>query len=928
MGLSRYALASVIRNRRRTLSSILGVLLAITFIAGTFIAIDSSARATLDAYLANVQGDFSYYAGTYPGASGSAVLASNLHAALEAVPGVSNVSVYSSLTYSQVELRPSQVTYVNVLGIEPTDLPWMLRQGPVAGSLALPRGTVALSTDVASQAGLHLNDTVTFTNYVYNGTGGQTNYTLNLTVSALVPAGVRPCPECIGPPTYLVYSIAAINLADASWFLTQLNYSSSSSNLPFQGEIWIDRNRFVNPYDIDTSTRNLQRLERQLLAALQSTGSSFPSIQDNLVSALQQFQTVLALQRIQFFFLSLPVIFLGLYLGAVGVDLGHAERRRELAVLRTRGAGRREVVGLLILESVLGGLVAAILGLLLGIGLSRVLLGVVLPLGGASAAVSGISLTSDTLVAVAILSIVFMAIVSYRSAKRTAGLSILETLRYYAPGETRIHYAPTVDILLVAYSVATYAVVVFLRTTAPNVFFFLIAIIFIASLPVVPILMIIGVSRLATRSTGRVYEWAAKLSRPFSRNLNSVVSRNLQRNPRRASSVTIIIALGLGFGVLILSVFGSQVAFQVNGIRAEIGGDLRVSPGYFNGSADSGFGVNLSSVPGVAAVARATSIPITNIYSTYASVVALDPAAYFSVTRPDPFYFEQPGSAAGAQSVLATNGSVLVTRNLADAAALQIGDRILLSSLYYVNGTAMQTSATVTVGGIVRFLPGTFPGSFFGAATAPNEMYGSEGTFAAFMNKSFASSLSSTYIVAFSPGTDWQSVKAGVAAIGGQNIEVYQEQVQQLSTNPSQGSFLGFLETEIAFIGVILTAGLGLIIYAASLERDVEFAGIIARGASGWQAAGLLVAEAFSILVIGLVIGVAVGLVTGYLYATFLFAGATPGSEAAVPFLFVFPTEGFLLIVLAPAAMLITALAVSWRIVRMNVAQVLKMRGG
>ncbi len=58
MGLLRFALSDVIRSRRRTFSSVLGVLLAVTFIAGTFIAIDSSTRATLDALLVGVPGDF------------------------------------------------------------------------------------------------------------------------------------------------------------------------------------------------------------------------------------------------------------------------------------------------------------------------------------------------------------------------------------------------------------------------------------------------------------------------------------------------------------------------------------------------------------------------------------------------------------------------------------------------------------------------------------------------------------------------------------------------------------------------------------------------------------------------------------------------------------------------------------------------------
>src|SRR3989442_5520614 len=61
VGLLPYAARDVLRNRRRSISSILGVLLAVTFVAGTFISIDSSARATLYASLARIPGGLSFF---------------------------------------------------------------------------------------------------------------------------------------------------------------------------------------------------------------------------------------------------------------------------------------------------------------------------------------------------------------------------------------------------------------------------------------------------------------------------------------------------------------------------------------------------------------------------------------------------------------------------------------------------------------------------------------------------------------------------------------------------------------------------------------------------------------------------------------------------------------------------------------------------
>src|SRR5206468_9882388 len=115
--------------------------------------------------------------------------------------------------------------------------------------------------------------------------------------------------------------------------------------------------------------------------------------------------------RIIDFALSTPVWLLGIYLGAIGVDLGHAERRRELAVLKTRGATPRQLVGLLLVEAALGGAIAAIVGLLAGVGLSRLLRSFVSPFSASTAPrYDVVVLTPSTVVIVTILSVVFMAI--------------------------------------------------------------------------------------------------------------------------------------------------------------------------------------------------------------------------------------------------------------------------------------------------------------------------------------------------------------------------------------------------------------------------------------------------------------------------------------------------------------------------------------
>src|SRR3989442_7903576 len=81
-------------------------------------------------------------------------------------------------------------------------------------------------------------------------------------------------------------------------------------------------------------------------------------------------------------------------------------------------------------------------------------------------------------------------------------------------------------------------------------------------------------------------------------------------------------------------------------------------------------------------------------------------------------------------------------------------------------------------------------------------------------------------------------------------------------------------------------------------------------------------------MLIGLVVGTGIGLLAAYLSTSLVSAGPGTAGESLVPVLFIFPLEALLLLVLAPAAMLLTSFAVTIRIARMDIARVLKLRGG
>src|SRR5436853_7722119 len=90
---------------------------------------------------------------------------------------------------------------------------------------------------------------------------------------------------------------------------------------------------------------------------------------------------------------------------------------------------------------------------------------------------------------------------------------------------------------------------------------------------------------------------------------------------------------------------------------------------------------------------------------------------------------------------------------------------------------------------------------------------------------------------------------------------------------------------------------------AATLEREVEFASIRARGASGWQTAGVLVGEASSIMLVGLVVGAGLGVLSAYLSTTL----GSGSAQALVPLFLMVAVTSVLLLAAAPSGVLVTS---------------------
>jgi ABC-type lipoprotein release transport system permease subunit len=319
-------------------------------------------------------------------------------------------------------------------------------------------------------------------------------------------------------------------------------------------------------------------------------------------------------------------------------------------------------------------------------------------------------------------------------------------------------------------------------------------------------------------------------------------------------------------------------------------------------------------------------LPTTYAYDSYGysmSLLAMDTANYSKVVHPSDFYFV--GSGNEVLKDLRANGTALVSKELADRQDILVGDAIRLSITIPTDtngsGSFTQMDFIVTVIGIVKGLPGI---------SSPNLIMDQRSL--SFIPESNMTQVG--YEIGFLVGTAHgvdphdvaDDIERAVTAAGGSlyYTTIMADEIDRLNKDLSFGALSDFLYMEYALSMVIMSVGVGLIIFVAVSDREQELACIMARGSSGSQMRKILMGESVSLMSLGLIVGTAVGLVTAYLFNTLMDGGSSGVVERTMVFTFV----SWAVIGIAVASLLIASLMATSRAGKLKLAEVLRIRGG
>jgi putative ABC transport system permease protein len=786
----KLARKSVLAHKRRLIGTGLSVIIGIAFLAGTFVFTDTIKR-TFDNLFADVYANTDVYVRSNQsiesdfGQTQRPRIPDTLIAQVQAVPGVAEASgtVQGFARIIGKDGKPlGQTQGPPTFGGEFTTgalSPWTLHDGRA------PNGDneVVLDRGSFKDGDFALGDPVTIISQ-----GGSRQFT----IVGDVRFGDTDSP---GGTTYALF-----DLPTAEAFIGQPGQIDAVLG---KSDGSVSQTELAQRVQEALKEPNLQVLTGQQITK---------ETQNDIESALSFFNIILIVFACIALFVSIFIIY-----NTFSIIV--AQRQRETALLRAVGASRRQVLGSLIVEAIVIGIVAALIGFVAGIGLSAVLksglalLGVDLPAGG-------VVILPRTLIVsliVGVLITVISATLPALKASRTPPVAAMRDVALDQSGtsKTRLLWG------LVLVAIGIVFTIMGLSGT-------------IAALGLGVALIFIG-----------VFVLGPLIARPFARVIGAPLPRargisgrlaqeNAMRNPKRTARTAAALMIGVAL-VAGISVLAASIKASIRDIfNKQFTGDFVVDTN------TQGFGglpltvaQQLNQLPQVDAAAG-IEIGGARINGNSQSLTVLDPTVAGQLFD---LQFVQ-GSIADLN-----DQSVLISKSKADNNDLKVGDPVTMTLL---NGT----NVTLNVAGIYK------KDELAGPFTVSQGLYAQSGAdqydFSVFVKKKAGVSDSDAEAAIKQVAAPYPNAKVQSRA---QYIDDSAAQIDQVVS-----LFYGllFLAVLIAAFGIANT--LSLSVY----ERTRELGLVRAVGATRRQVRSTVRWESVITALLGAVQGIIIGILLGY----------------------------------------------------------------
>ena len=489
-----------------------------------------------------------------------------------------------------------------------------------------------------------------------------------------------------------------------------------------------------------------------------------------------------------------------------------AQRQRELALLRALGASRRQVTTSVLVESVLVGLIASVLGLALGLAVARGLQALINGFGG-SLPSGPLVVQTRTVVVSLVVGLAVTVLAALLPARRAAAVPPVAAMRDAAAPERSLRRGTVVGAVLLV--IGAVLLTVGLQGE----------IALVGAGALVSFLGVAGLSPQLSRPVARL------VGAPFTRRVPGRLGRlNAMRNPRRTASTAAALMIGMAL-VTAVGVLGASAKASVEKIiTTAVGADVVVqTSGGFQGL-PSTVADEIGAAPGVESVSRIRGDQ-ARVGEETTFVTAVDDAAIGGAVRL---------TRVSGELELAP-GQLLLSDGEAMARGVAVGDEV---------------AVTLARGGERAYrVAGTYEDN---ELVGPILMDASAG-------KDFLTTADMALLVRKAEGTSTAQLLSAVeeATRAYPTAEVLdqsgfvEDTTAQIDVVISIISVLLALSVLIAVLGIVNTLAL------AVLERTRELGLLRAVGLGRRQTRRMVTVEAVIVAVFGALLGIAVGSVFG-----------------------------------------------------------------
>ncbi len=695
---------------------------------------------------------------------------------------------------------------------------------------------------------------------------------------------------------------------DDVFFLNEANISRVFDELP------VTANEFGWYAIADTDAIHMDKVDRILagIRYLQSkTVETFPSARYNLnfFFTLEDFNSRALILNTLLFVISIPTLVVVFYYVTIAMAMIVDRQRNEIALLKSRGASNAQLFSIYLGEGLIMGGISLGIGPLIGFGLAKVMgnaYGFLLFAQRPPLTISFDSATwTYTAVAVAMTVTVAVApvigaarhnIITY---KQEIGRSIRRPL----------HEVFFIDFLLLAAAGYGYRLLQqkesFIVITSDR------QLVVDVTLLVVPALFIMGASLLLLRVFPYLTAGLAKLVSIVGGASTLLALRQISRTPGQYRTLVLLLTLTVGFGTYSASAARTIETNQVDQVRYDIPADLELRESTI--LLDQGvyitpdFGDHF--VPGVVDATMFTSyiviLPVQG--RPPAILLAIDRSSFPQVAWWRPDFADKPLGAL-MNALGADPSAVIVSRKLLQKYGYKLGDQINLG--------LREVEIPFYITEVVDYFPTLYPGKelFIIANIDYLRDWARIDGYGVWMN--------------VSPDRPTADI---ISDIRKHQLEIYniRDSRIELTVNrldPQLTGMFGMLSIGFIVAGLLTVLGFFLYSYLSFQKRIVQMGILRAMGLSARQLFAMLMAEQLYLIVLGVLSGIALGLLAGSLYIPFLQFGVKAEGDITPPFIVATPWGEFGRIFMVIGAMVLAGLVfISFMLRRLQLFRAVKL---